>query len=41
MGNCKCVKTPLNANKKLTLSDAVEKVDENNFRSVVGNLMYL
>ncbi|XP_022851720.1 uncharacterized protein LOC111373411 [Olea europaea var. sylvestris] len=41
MENCKTTKTPLNANEKFTLSDGAKKVDEKNFRSVVGSLMYL
>lgn len=40
MRNCKFSKTPLNTNENLSLDDGAGKVDEKQFRSIVGSLLY-
>ncbi|KAA3487033.1 Copia protein [Gossypium australe] len=41
MENCKLVTTPLVSNEKLSKSDNSEKVDASDYRSLIGNLLYL
>lgn len=41
MENCKIVSTPMLHKLKLCKDDGIEKVDETNFRSLVGFVMYL
>ncbi|XP_010532447.1 PREDICTED: uncharacterized protein LOC104808467 [Tarenaya hassleriana] len=38
---CKSVRTPMNMKEKLVLDETEEEVDERNYRSLVGCLMYL
>ena len=41
MENCKVVNTPMNQKKKLIKDDGSDKVNESEFRSLIGCLMYL
>ncbi|KAF3626284.1 putative hexokinase-3 [Capsicum annuum] len=41
MENCKAISTPMNPKEKLSKEDGTDKVDEGNFRSLIGCLMYL
>ncbi|XP_075086233.1 secreted RxLR effector protein 161-like [Nicotiana tabacum] len=41
MENCKATSTPMNPKEKLSKEDKTDKVDEGNFRSLIGCLMYL
>ena len=41
MLNCKKVATPMNKNQKLKLEDGVEAVNQRQFRSLIGGLIYL
>ena len=41
MQKCKVFSTPMNMNEKLSMDDGTGKADEKQFRSMVGNLMYL
>ena len=41
MKDCKAVSTPMALNEKLNSNDGAKKVDENQFRSLVGSLIYL
>ncbi|KAJ0440609.1 putative RNA-directed DNA polymerase [Helianthus annuus] len=41
MGQCKTATTPMNANEKLQMEDGGAAVDEHQFRSLVGGLIYL
>ncbi|XP_068487122.1 uncharacterized mitochondrial protein AtMg00810-like [Phaseolus vulgaris] len=41
MENCKAVNTPMNQKEKLIKDDGSDKVNESEFRSLIGCLMYL
>lgn len=41
MLNCNIEKTPLNTSEKLCLEDGADRVSEENYRSLVGGLIYL
>ena len=41
MKDCKAVSTPMDLNEKLSSNDGAHKVDENQYRSLVGSLIYL
>lgn len=41
MEECKAVATPLIPNQKLTKDEEEEKVDESQYRSLIGSLLYL
>ena len=41
MENCKATSTPMNPKEKLSKEDGTDRVDEGNFRSLIGCLMYL
>ncbi|KAF3640672.1 hypothetical protein T459_15332 [Capsicum annuum] len=41
MENCKVTSTPMNPKEKLSKEDGTDRVDEGNFRSLIGCLMYL
>ncbi|XP_019260002.1 PREDICTED: uncharacterized protein LOC109238029 [Nicotiana attenuata] len=41
MENCNATSTPMNPKEKLSKEDVTNKVDEGNFRSLIGCLMYL
>ena len=41
MKDCKAVSTPMALNEKLNSNDGAKKVDENQYRSLVGSLIYL
>ena len=41
MKDCKAVSTPMALNEKLNSNDQAKKVDENQYRGLVGSLIYL
>lgn len=41
MSNCNPALTPMNTNEMLILEDGVEKVNEKEFKNLIGGLIYL
>jgi len=41
MENCKATTIPMNPKEKLSKEDGTDQIDEGNFRSLIGCLMYL
>jgi len=41
MEDCKCTNTPMNQKEKFSKDDGSDKIDEGQYRSLIGCLMYL